>query len=295
MKSPSALPGFLGEPLFHFLLAGAALFGLYALVADAPDVRENRIVIDDRQVSRITEQFQRTWLRPPTENELANLIEEHVREEILYREALAMGLDDDDLVVRRRMRQKLEFMFEDLTAVRDPTDEELGAFLEEHADIFRRPPRVTFRQVFVNVDTRGASAAPAAEEALARLRQDEDMDPGTLSDPTLLPAAMAAASPDDIARVFGTELAEQMADLPAGEWSGPVRSTYGLHVVRIDEREPGRMPSLDEVRADVLRDWEGQRREQANDAFYEALRGRYDIQVLAGTGSEAGSAGGTRE
>ncbi len=295
MKSPSALPGFLGEPLFHFLLAGAALFGLYALVADAPDVRENRIVIDDRQVSRITEQFQRTWLRQPTENELANLIEEHVREEILYREALAMGLDEDDLVVRRRMRQKLEFMFEDLTAVRDPTDEELGAFLEEHADIFRRPPRVTFRQVFVNVDTRGALAAPAAEEALARLRQDEDMDPGTLSDPTLLPAAMAAASPDDIARVFGTELAEQMADLPAGEWSGPVRSTYGLHLVRIDEREPGRMPSLDEVRADVLRDWEGQRRQQANDAFYEALRGRYDIEVLAGTGSEAGPAGGARE
>ena len=131
MEQPSVFSRFVRDPLVHFVVAGAAIFGLYSLVSDEPADRENQIVVDDRQVARITEQFERTWLRPPTGDELAHLIEDHVREEILYREALAMGLDDDDLVVRRRMRQKLEFMFDDLTAAREPSDEVLQAYLDE--------------------------------------------------------------------------------------------------------------------------------------------------------------------
>ena len=292
MKHASATSRWFRDPLAHFLLAGAALFALYSLVSDEPAIRENQVVIDDRQISRITDQFERTWLRPPTEEELAHLVQDHVREEILYREALAMGLDDDDLVVRRRMRQKLEFMFDDLTAGREPTDEELQAFLDEHADDFRRPPRVSFRQVYLNADARGASVASDAEALLARLEEDEALFDESLGDPTLLPPGMAAASASEVERVFGRELAERLADLPAGAWTGPVRSTYGLHLVRIDAREPGRMPSLDEVRTEVIRDWEGARRREANDAFYEALRDRYEIVVRSGTNGGTVTTGG---
>ena len=292
MQNASALSRLFRDPLAHFLIAGAVLFALYSLVSDEPAVRENQIVVDDGQIARITDQFERTWLREPSADELRHLVEEHVREEILYREALAMGLDDDDLVVRRRMRQKLEFMFDDLSVARAPADEELSTYLDEHAEVFRRPPRVSFRQVYLNADTRGDSVAGDAEAMLNRLRGEAALDPETLGDPTLLPAGMTAASIDEIARVFGTELAEQLANLPARAWTGPVRSTYGLHLVRIDQREPGRMPSLDEVRADVLREWEGQQRREANEAFYEALRGRYEILVRAGPGADFTPAGG---
>lgn len=292
METLSLLSRFVRDPLVHFLLAGAAIFGLYSLVSDEPAVRENQIVVDDRQVARITEQFERTWLRPPTDAELTYLIEDHVREEILYREALAMGLDDDDLVVRRRMRQKLEFMFDDLTAAREPTDEALQAYLDEHAEAYRRPPRLSFRQVYLNADARGASVAADAEALLIRLRAEDSPDPERLGDPTLLPSGMATASVSDIARVFGTELADQLADLPPGQWTGPLRSTYGLHLVRVGAREPGRMPSLEEVRTEVTRDWEGERRREASEVFYEALRGRYEILVQAGPEAAALPAGG---
>jgi hypothetical protein len=292
MQTSSALSRFFRDPLAHFLVAGAALFGLYALVSDEPEVRENQIIVDAAQITRLTDQFERTWLRPPSADELGHLIEEHVREEILYREALAMGLDDDDLVVRRRMRQKLEFMFDDLSVARAPTDAELRAYLDEHAEMFRRPPRMSFHQVYLNADARGAAVTADAEALLNRLREDAALDPGALGDPTLLPSGMTAASVDEIARVFGKELAEQMAELPAGAWTAPVASTYGLHLVRIDQREPGRMPSLDEVRAEVVREWESQQRRKANDAFYAALRGRYEVLVGAGPTPQSMPAGG---
>lgn len=268
---------FLREPLLQFFLLGLALFAAYRILGGGERAqRTDRIVVDAGQIERLSGEFYRVWARPPTRADLERLIEEHIKEEMLYREALALGLDRDDEVVRRRMRRKMEFLNESLVEVLDPTDEELQAWFEKHADRYRRPAGVSFVQVYVSPD-RHADPGRRAETVLARLSARGEPDPG-MGDPTLLPERMHA-SLDEVDRTFGGSFAEELSDAPLDEWSGPFASGYGLHLVRLTAREPARLPTLDQVREEVERDWRHERRQRADATLYDALRERYEVRV----------------
>ncbi len=270
----------LREPLVHFLLLGAGLFLLFNIVGDSDDTSTERIVVSSGRVAQLTEIFTRTWQRPPTEQELEGLIEDHIREEVYYREAMAMGLDRDDTIVRRRMRQKLEFVTDDLVAAIPPTDEQLETYFSEHPDDFRVPSRVSFQQIYFSTDRRGEQATSDAKALLVRLgASNSGVDPAGHGDSLMLPSDFDNIFEGDVVRHFGTEFAKALADVPVGHWSGPVASAYGLHLVLIRERQPGVLPALEKVRDRVEREWEAARRKEATEAFYQGLRGRYEVSV----------------
>lgn len=275
------------EPLVHFLVIGAGLFLAFGFTQDKRTEAPNRIVVDAGQVEQLAAQFRRTWLRPPTEEELAGLIESHVRDEVYYREALAMGLDRNDPQVRRRMRLKLEFLLEDLTAEEPPGDEVLSAYLEQHPERFRIEPQVSFRQVYLNVDRRLDPAADA-ERMLAELRAGVAAE--TLGDPTMLPDEQTAVSGGEIARTFGEEFAQDVMSLEPGAWSGPLYSGLGAHLVLVTERREGRLPELAEVRAEVEREYLAQRRRELKDLAYLKLREGYEVIVVPAK-AQAGTTG----
>jgi hypothetical protein len=281
----SRLARLVREPLFHFLLTGAALFLIFGLKPGPETESSNRILVDAGEVKQLAAQFQRTWMRPPTEQELEGLVESFVRDEVYYREALALGLDKDDRVLRQRMRQKLEFIFEDLTA-ETPTDEQLAAYLEEHADDFAIGPRVSFQQLYLNPDDR-QDLEGDARELLAIL--ETGVEPMEAGDPSLLPFDMRLASTSEIARIFGGEFAEKMSQLEPGDWLGPVYSGLGAHVVRVTAREEGRLPGLAEVRPVVEREWLTQRRNELRELAYSRFRQGYEVVVeFADPAAEAG-------
>ena len=287
----------LREPLAHFVLLGALIFLLNALFGDAPPERTERtIVLDESDVSRLAEQYRRTWMRPPTPTELGGLLAEAVREEILYREALALGLDQDDPIVRRRLRQKMEFLNADLLADVEPTDAELAGFLAADAERFRRPARYSLAQVFID-PTRHPDPAAYATTLLALLNataaSGAALDPAEIGDPTLLPEGLDLASPRDIAETFGRDFADAVPELEPGAWRGPLRSGYGLHLVRIAQVEPGGLPPLAEIREQVIGEWQHARRQQAEERFYEALRERWTVEIKHPATSAAAGADAT--
>jgi len=272
---------FLRDPLFHFLFLGAGLFMVFSLVNGSVSVPAEQIVIDETQVLRLAEQFQRTWMRPPTRQELQGLAEDFVKEEILYREAQALGLDQDDLVIRRRLRQKMEFLNADLTEPQPPTDAELQAYFDANQDRFRRPDRFSFQQVYLNPDKPSGDVKRAAAELLARLNTDPALvaDPKSFGDATMLPAQLDGVTRREVANTFGRGFAKNIENAPTGRWSGPYESSYGLHLVRITRREAGGLPAMAEIRPILEREWYAERRKEANERFYRALRARYDVEI----------------
>ncbi|RPI13498.1 MAG: peptidyl-prolyl cis-trans isomerase [Lysobacterales bacterium] len=282
--NPPHRASFWREPLLHFLLIGAALFALYGLLNRGESDAPREIVVSEARVAALAENFAKTWMRPPTAEELSGLVEDYVREEIYYREALAIGLDQDDTVIRRRLRQKMEFISEEL-ATTEPTDAELQAYLDAHRGKFLEPSATTFEQVYFSTERRGDEARPAAERLLAALQSGRaGADPAAAGDSTLLPPSMEDATPQQVAGTFGEEFVAQLDEVPVGQWSGPLQSPYGLHLVRVVERADGALPTLDRIRPVVLREWQVEQARRVSDEFYEALRGRYDVRV-AGAGA----------
>ena len=264
------------EPLLHFLLIGAALFLYYGAVAEEDgEAPPKRITVSSGQVAQLAANFERSRMRQPTQEELDLMVESHVREEIFYREAMAMGLDQDDPMVRRRMRMKLEFMLEDLSG-QDASDEVLTEFLNQHPDRFRDEAQVAFRQVYLNPDLRPA-LQDDARQLLSRL--DDGSDPETLGDPTMTAKTFEVTPQSVIARDFGDEFSREVAVLPVGDWSGPVYSPFGAHLVRIDARIDARLPELAEIRSEVLRGYLTEKREQQKDLAYQRLREGYEVTV----------------
>lgn len=267
------------EPLLHFLVLGACLFVLFYQVTDPVDTAApNRIVITKADVDRLTTQWQRQWRRPPTDRELEGLVDAYIREEILYREALALGLDKDDVIVRRRLGQKLEFLFKDLAEQSDPGEGELERFLAENPDRYTLPGRLSFTHVYFNRDKRGAGTEKDAEKTLDLLTSGtEDVDPTSLGDRFLYQYRFDDQSAPQVARIFGSTFSERIAALDVGEWRGPIVSGYGIHLVRIGERTEPRQPALSEVRDKVRWDVIAERRKEIDSAFYDELRQRYEV------------------
>ncbi len=272
------------EPLLHFLVLGACLFALWAWRdTSRAGTPRGEILITAGQIERLAAGWKGTWQRPPTRRELDVLIEDRIREEVLAREAVALGLDRDDTIILRRLRQKMEFLSENLAAGTEPTEAELQAHLDAHPEAFRVGARMTFAQIFLNRDRRGEAVAADAEDMLARLAgggTDTDLD--ALGDPSLLPGHLQEVTAPEVEAVFGAEFAAQVAGLAPGSWAGPFPSAYGLHLVKVRQRSEGRTPSLAECRAVVRVELLAARRREANEAHYRSLRARYRV-VVEGT------------
>lgn len=274
----------LREPLVHFVLLGSVVFAVHQWVA--PPRLTNRIVVSDAILRGLRQEHLRQNGALPTPEEEAALIQRFVDNEILYREAIAEGLDRGDLIVRRRLVQKMEFVLEGEEPIPEPTDAALQAYLEAHAERYAVAARVALTQVFVSTDQHGADT----ERTAAALRQqlEAGADPSTLGDPFLRGREFSPRTERDLAGIFGAAFAAQVMTLPAGGWSAPLRSSYGLHLVRVTERAAGRQPSLNEVRTEVLRDWQEERRGAADAAALARLRQRYEVRVEGADGGASG-------
>ncbi len=264
----------------HFLLLGAALFAAFEWMS-GDSVREpGRIVVTQGRIESLAIGFTRTWQRPPTESELQGLVREYIREEVCTREAVALGLDRDDSVIRRRLRQKLEFVTEDLAAQGEPTEEDLRAYLKAHASSFHVEQRFTFQHVYLNPIQRGEYLARDVAQLLEQLRQaGGNDDVSAVGDPFLLDHRFDAMPTSEALKLFGEKFASALSRLAPGQWQGPVESGYGVHLVFISERSEEHTPTLEEVRDAVRRDWANARRTEANEKFYETLLKRYSVTI----------------
>lgn len=265
----------LREPLTHFLILGVALFALYGLVTPDGGRSGERIVVSQAQVAGLAAQHEKLWGRPATPEELNGLVDSWIRDEILYREGVALGLDQDDPVVKRRVRQKLEVLAEEEIAAVAPSDSALAAYLAAHPERFTRPTAVAFEQVFLGPT--GPELDRVASAARASLRQGAD--PATVGRATLLPHRTPLTPIDLVARDFGPEFTDRLAGLVVGEWTGPITSGFGAHLVRVTGRTEAALPALDAIRNEVSREWESERRTRALAEHYERLRKAYDVQV----------------
>ncbi|MCK6370078.1 MAG: peptidyl-prolyl cis-trans isomerase [Gammaproteobacteria bacterium] len=277
------------EPLVHFALLGAVLFIAYEQLDPAwsGGAAAEEIVVTAGRVRSLAGTFARTWQRPPTPAELDGLVEDYIREEVLYREALALGLDRDDTVVRRRLRQKLEFLSEDMAAA-EPTAEELAAFFAENATAYQREAELTFAQVFLDPSKRGDRLEADAARLLETLRNRTNAsETAVIGDSLMLEGRYEQVTATDVARLFGAAFEIALRDQPLGQWSGPLRSGYGAHLVLVETRTPGQTPGLAEVRDMVARDWSEARRQRMLDEHYQSLRERFRIRIEALPPAEA--------
>jgi parvulin-like peptidyl-prolyl isomerase len=264
----------LREPLMHFLLLGALIFAVFGH-GSSENAANRQIVVSRVDVDRLAAAFSRTWNRPPDPNELQAQLQDYIREEVLYREALQLGLDKDDSIIRRRLRQKMEFLFED--TVPTPQEAELRAYYQSHIEKFRTASLISFRQVFVST-RRGNAAEPDARQILARLVADT---PGAAeqADTLLLGQTFSRTPLDRIAALFGDDFAHGLADAAPAHWVGPLRSAYGLHLVFVTATEAAATPPFEQVRPAVEREWFAERRSATQVAQYQAMRAGYTVTL----------------
>ena len=277
----------LREPLLHFMFIGAAIYLLYGVFAESlPEADDKTIVVTAGEIEWMQTAWQKRWNRPPTAEEFDGLIQQYIRETVLYREALTMGLNQHDQVIRRRLAQKLEFLAKDLVALTPPTEDELQTYFDEHRDRYQQPTRYTFTQVFIDPDKRGDTTLDDAEAIKTNLIAQGDAidDPGALGDDFMLQNYYPEKEPVEIQKLFGSGFAESLIELSPGKWHGPVLSGYGVHLVYVSNISEPPAPVFAEVRERVVQDWTTDRSEELNEQFYANLRDQYTVVIeeLAG-------------
>ena len=281
------------EPLVHFLLLGALLFGVYAWFdRGASDVGSKQIRLSYDDLGQMVLLFQSQWRRDPTPEELKRLVENRVQEEVLYREGLALGLDKDDTIVKRRMAQKVQFLAEDVAAAHEPTKEELASWFERNRDQFAFPPRVSFRHLYFSPDRRGGRARDDALAALARLAgqpEDSKLVAG-IADPFMFQEYYRDRAPENLAKEFGPRFAVAVAKLPPGSWQGPIESGFGWHLVFVDTLVPGRVPAFEEIEPDVKTAWLAEQKAKGWEKAYKEMREKYTVLLPAPPDSASASA-----
>ena len=269
----------LREPLFQFLVLGTALFGLFHLVEGKKAEKPDRIVVSSARIENLADGFARTWRRPPSAEELQGLVDDYIRDEVFYREGRTAGLDRDDVIIRRRVRQKMEFFADDASAP-EPSDVQLAAYLEANPERFRTEDQLTFHQVFLSAARRAATIDRDSQQvADALAHAGAAADTTALGDPFLLGDEFQPMSQSDLTSVFGEGFAKRILAMDQGRWQGPIPSSFGQHFVYVSERIRGVLPPLDAVRPAVLREWSNARRLEAEQKLYGSLRERYEIVV----------------
>lgn len=272
------------EPLVQFLLVGLVLFGAWQLAKPAHGARDapNRILITEDDLKQMAVGWAAQGLPPPSPQQMKELIDARVREEVLYREALALGLDKDDAIVRRQLARKMEFVAEDLSKLEEPKPEELRAWYEKNRARFALPPRVTFRHVYFSPDRRGANTRTDAVAALTQLSgKPIDASVG-VGDTFMFQSFYGDRSMEVLAKEFGPAFARALVDVAPGAWAGPVESGYGWHLVFIDSMTPQQIPEFDAIEQEVRNAWVEEHREKTRASMYESMRARYEV-VLPGS------------
>ncbi len=273
---------FFREPLVHFLVIGAAIFVLFGLMGkEDAEEQERAITITAGEIGWLTDAWKKRWNRPPTDKEREGLIQQYLREMILYREAVAMGLDKDDTVIRRRLAQKLEFLTQDLISPQPPTEDELRAYFKAHMDRYRPPDLITLTHVFLDPDKRGDRTLEDAETVKAELiaLKQPPQDARSFGDPFMLQSYYPERTEAELSKLFGRGFAEPVFKLAPQQWHGPVLSGYGTHLVYVHDRLESEPPRFAEVEAQVQQDWENDKREQLNEQYIASLMGRYDVTI----------------
>ena len=270
------------EPLLHFLVIGAALFILYGFMGQQEaEEQERAITITTGEINWLTDTWKKRWNRPPTPEERAGIIDQYLREMILYREAVAMGLDRDDTVIRRRLAQKLEFLAEDLIRPNPPTEGELRTYFETHMDRYQPPDLITLTHVFFDPDKRGDQTLTDAETTKVKLNglKQVPQDARSFGDPFMLQSYYPERSEAELAKLFGRGFTEPVFKLATQEWHGPVLSGYGTHLVYVHDRQESEPPSFTDIEKQIRQDWESDQREQLNEQYIASLMGRYDVTI----------------
>lgn len=266
----------------QFLLIGVCIYGAYALfgVSDE-DYEDMSVRVDSDRIDAFIGGWESRWNRPPTREEIDGVIEQYVREEVLYRQAVAMGLGENDPITRRRMAQKLEFLTSDLAQMKQPAEGELEQYFQENRATYREPDLITFIQVFFDPDSRDEATLDDAEEALAELQGEGEPDPETLQagDRVMVQNYFQSVTEVEVGRQLGSGFTQSVMDLEAGKWHGPVLSGYGVHLVYVYDVQEGAPPVLTEVKAKVLEAWHEEQSEQFNAELLENLKSRYDIVI----------------
>ncbi len=268
----------LRDPLFHFMLAGVALFGFYRVLnpsADAP--KEGRIVLTQDDLRPMTVAWMAQGRPAPAPEQVASLVEAKVREEILYREALALGLDRDDTIVKRRLAQKMDFLAEDAAALREPTRQELETWFREHSDSFASTPRVSFTHVYFSADRHGEGTREVAAKALETMPARSRQSTAGLGDPFMFQDFYGDRSPTQLAGVFGPAFAKALFEVKPGTWQGPIASGYGWHLVFVGAMTPSRVPAFEEVEGEVRAEWTAEQRARSKQTAFETMRARYTV------------------
>jgi len=266
----------LREPIVLFIFIGFVFYLLQALIFNTDPSDRKQIIVTSDQLKQLESGFFNTWMRSPTQNELEGLIADQIRNEVFYREALAMGLEENDQVIRNRMRQKLELLMDNMASVNVPSEQMLEAFLQENADDFKKDYQVSFIQVFVNPELH-SDPQIVAENMLDQLQ--DGASPEDLGDRTLMGYVFPEYSQTDVGRRFGSDFARQIMQVKSNDWSGPLNSGIGLHLIRIDHFEEGTLPELSQIRKSVEREWMARQKSELKAAAYEKLLEGYDVQI----------------
>jgi hypothetical protein len=265
------------EPLLHFLIIGALIFGLFVLVSDEKEgTIRNKIKVTTADIERLKNNWSKKWRRSPTETELQSLVESFIKEEVYYREALALGLDQNDTILRRRLMQKMEFLSNDLAELNQPDEAALNKYFLDNQDKYEIPPRISFTHIYFSMDKRGEKALEDAESALSGLNA---LRAPELGDTFMLQYDFVQETPSEVARLFGKNFADQLFTLKTNTWQGPIESGYGVHLVRISEKIDSRMPALISVIDKVRTDFMFEQRQKTNREIYERFKKRYEIVI----------------
>ena len=267
----------LKEPLVHFVILGALLFIGFEVLNEGEERSDSEILITQARIENISQLFSRTWRREPTEKELKNLIDEYIKEEILYREGLSMGLDQNDIVIRRRVKQKVEFLAEDAGSLTEPEESVLAEYLEANADKYKKHPNFTFKHVFFSFDKHGVEAEKIAESSLEKVSVKNWSSLGDHS--IAIDQEFEEYSLADIARTFGNDFATEIEGVSLETWKGPIESGYGHHLVFVEKKEEGRVPELREIREVVLADYQDKVREDFLNRLYVELKSNYQVSI----------------
>lgn len=268
----------LREPFVHFLALGALIFGVYAWLNGGQATQDNddRIVIDQGELDHLKSLWKLQWKRDPEPSDVAAIIDRHLRQEVFYREALKMNLDHNDGIIKKRLAQKMEAIADDLsTLMRPPTDEQLREYYESRADFFKLPKAYAFKQIlFLPDETKGMEAT------LVSMRQGADV-PRDRMNKLSVPVEWSLTSVGDIENAFGGEFSGALDNLPLGEWSGPVQSGYGSHLVFVEQKEEPRVPDFEDVRDYVAREYEYRSVLETQDQVYRELLDKYEVRITA--------------
>jgi peptidyl-prolyl cis-trans isomerase C len=273
---------FFREPLVHFLVIGVAIFVLYSFWGQKDDGENERaITITTGEITWLTDAWEKRWNRPPTEKERAGLVDQYLREMVLYREAVAMGLDKDDTVIRRRLAQKLEFLSQDLISPKPPTEDELKAYFKTHIDQYQAPDIITLSHVFIDPDLRGDSTLVDAESIKKQLQalKEPPKDIRAYGDMFMLQSYYPDRSEAELLKLFGGGFARSVFEIEPKQWHGPVLSGYGTHLVYVHDLLEADPPVFAEVKEQVLQNWESDKREELNEQFVASIVSRYDITI----------------